>query len=64
MGPLPFLSPADAPERKKEMGPRCGDGGARSGGSGGARCVSHAILIGLLTFTTAITKLTTPVNAW
>jgi hypothetical protein len=46
MGPLPFLSPADAPERKKERGPRCGDGGARSGGGGGARCVSHAILIG------------------
>jgi len=27
MGPLPFLSPADAPERKKERGPRCNDGG-------------------------------------
>jgi len=27
MGPLPFLSPADAPETKKEMGPRRGSGG-------------------------------------
>jgi len=29
MGPLPFLSLADAPERKKERGPRrdCGGGG-------------------------------------
>jgi len=29
MGPLPFLSPADAPERKKERGPRRDGGGAR-----------------------------------
>jgi len=32
MGPLQFFSPADAPERKKERGPRRDDsgGGARS----------------------------------
>jgi len=28
MGPLPFLSPADAPKRKKERGPRRGGGGS------------------------------------
>ena len=31
MGPLPFLSLADAPERKKERGPR------HDGSGGGAR---------------------------
>jgi hypothetical protein len=36
MGPLPFLSPADAPERKKERGPRwSGGGGSDSCGCGG-----------------------------
>ena len=27
MGPLPYLSPTDAPERKKERGSRCLGGG-------------------------------------
>jgi hypothetical protein len=30
MGPLPFWSPANAPERKKERGPRCDGGGGSS----------------------------------
>jgi len=43
MGPLSFLSLADAPERKKERGPMYGDGGARRGGDGSTYVVAAAL---------------------
>jgi hypothetical protein len=45
MGPLPFLSPAYAPERNKERGPGHGGGGSGSEGrvaAGGASVVAVA----------------------
>jgi hypothetical protein len=43
MGPLPFLFPTDAPERKKERGPRRGGGGGGNGSEslgGGGGCLT------------------------
>jgi hypothetical protein len=39
MGPLPFLSPANAPERKKKRGPR------RIGSGGGPRSTNYGLTL-------------------
>jgi hypothetical protein len=42
MGPLPFLFPADATERKKERGPRSGDGSDERVAAGGVSVAAAA----------------------